>query len=204
MPSNPRTQRIYDHRLRELVQTTADVELAIRHGVPRSTARGWLTKTTTAVVSLEVLELNTVQLQHEVMLLRRQIARLVSLLRLVVIVLKVSGVSCARIRLSEGTAKLQLLRAIERSHAHLPLRAILRVIGLSPARYHDWIRDDRCGLDDRPSCPRNSPQQLTPHEVNTIRDLVTSETYRHVSTGIPLVWPSDLEKSSPLRQPGIA
>ena len=61
---------------------------------------------------------------------------------------------------------------------------MLRVIGLSHARYHDWIRDDQCGLDDRPSCPRSSPQQLTPREVNTIRDLVTSETYRHVSTGI--------------------
>jgi hypothetical protein len=99
-----RTQRRYDHRLRELVQTSGDVELATRHGVPRSTARGWLIKTTTEVVSLAVLEWDTVQLQHEVILLRRQIARLVSLLRLVVIVLKVSGVSFARVRLSEGTA----------------------------------------------------------------------------------------------------
>ena len=79
------------------------------------------------------------------------------LLRLVVIVLKVSGVSFAKVRLSEGTTKLQLLRAIERSRSYLPLRAVLKVIGLSHARYHDWIRDDRCGLDDRPSCPRSSP-----------------------------------------------
>ena len=184
MSSTTRTQRRYDHRLRELVQTTGDVELAIRHGVPRSTARGWLTKTTTEVVSLDVLELDTIRLQREVILLRRRIARLVSLLRLVVIVLKVSGVSFARVRLSEGTAKLQLLRAIERSRSHLRLRVVLRVIGLSQARYHDWIRDDRCGLDDRPSCPRSSPQQLTPHEVNTIRDMVTSNEYRHVPTGI--------------------
>jgi len=184
MSSTTRTQRRYDHRLRELVQTTGDVELAIRHGVPRSTARGWLTKTTTEVVSLDVLELDTVQLQHEVIVLRRRIARLVSLLRLVVIVVKVSGVSFARVRLSEGTTKLQLLRAIERSRSHLPLRAVLRVIGLSHARYHDWFRDDRCGLDDRPSCPRSSPQQLTPHEINIIRDMVTSDEYRHVPTGI--------------------
>ncbi len=184
MSRTTRTQCRYDHRLRDLVQTSGDVELATRHGVPRSTARGWLTKTTTEVVSLDVLELDTVRLQHEVILLRRRIAKLISMLRLVVVVLKVSGVSFTRIRLSKGTAKLQLLRAIDRSRAHLPLRAVLRVIGLSHARYHDWIRDDQCGLDDRPSCPRSSPQQLTPREVNTIRDLVTSETYRHVSTGI--------------------
>ncbi len=126
-----RTQRRYDHRLRELVQTSGDVELATRHGVPRSTARGWLTKTTTEVVSLDVLQLDTIRLQHEVVLLRRRIERLLSLLRLVVIVLKVSGISFARVRLSEGTAKLQLQRAIERSRSHLPLRAVLRVIGLS-------------------------------------------------------------------------
>jgi putative transposase len=184
MPTTTRTQRRYDHRLRDLVQTTGDVELAVRHGVPRSTARGWRTNRTTEVVSLEVLELDTVQLQHQVILLRRRIARLASLLRLVVIVLKVSGVSFARVRLSEGTAKRQLLRAIERSRSDLPLRTVLRVIGLSYARYHDWIRDDRCDLDDRSSCPRNSPQQLTSNEVNTIRNMVTSDEYRHVSTRV--------------------
>jgi putative transposase len=182
MPTTTRTQRRYDHRLRDLVQTTGDLELAIRHGVPRSTARGWRTKTTTEVVSLDVIELDTIRLQHEVILLRRRIARLGSLLRLVVIVLKVSGVSFARVRLPEGAAKLQLLRAIKRSRSHLPLRTVLRVIGLSRGRYHDWIRDDRCGLDDRSSCPRSSPQQLTPTEVNTIRDMVMSDQYRHVST----------------------
>ena len=64
------------------------------------------------------------------------------------------------------------------------LRTVLRAIGLSHARYHDWIRADRCGLDDRPSCPRRSPQQLTFSEVNIIRDMVTSKEYRHVSTGV--------------------
>ncbi len=103
MSSTTRTQRRYDHRLRELVQTTGDVELAIRHGVPRSTARGWLTKTTTEVISLDVLELDTVRLQHEVILLRRRIERLVSLLRLVVIVLKVTGV-CWSTDFSASTA----------------------------------------------------------------------------------------------------
>ena len=184
MPTTTRLQRKYDHRLRNLVQTTGDLKLAIRHGVPPSTARGWRTKTTTEVVSLDVVELDTVGLQHEVIRLRRRITRLVSLLRIVVIVLKVSGISFNRVRLPEGTVKLQLLLAIERSRSHLPLRTVLRVIGLSQTRYHNWVRNDRCGLDDRPSCPRSSPQQLTPTEVHTIRDMVTSDEYRHVSTGV--------------------
>ena len=128
--------------------------------------------------------MDTIQLQHQVILLRRRIARLLSLLRLVVIVVKVSGASFARVRLPGGTAKLQLLGAIERSRSQLPLRTVLRAIGLPHARYLDWIRADRCGLDDRPSCPKSSPQQRTLNEVNPIRDMVTSEEYRHVPTGV--------------------
>ena len=79
MPTTTRIQRRYDHRLRDLVQTTGDLELAIGHGGPRSTARGWRAKTTTQAVSLDVVELDTIRLQHEVILLRRRIARLASL-----------------------------------------------------------------------------------------------------------------------------
>ena len=185
MSSTTRIQRRYDHRLRALVQTTGDLELAIRHGVPRSTARGWLTQTTTEVVSLDVLELDTVRLQHEVILLRRRIARLVSLLRLVVIGSEgVGHLPSPESDYRKGPPSCSCCVRLS-GHVHIfHCAAVLRVIGLSHARYHDWIRNDRCGLDDRPSCPRSSPQQLTPTEVNTIRDMVTSDEYRHVSTGV--------------------
>jgi hypothetical protein len=170
-------QRRYDHRLRALVRTTGDLGLAAGHGVPRSTARGWLTRTSTEVVTLDVLELDTVRLQHEVILLRRRIARLRSLLCLVVTVLKVSGFSLSRTRLPEGAAKRQVLRAIERSRSHFHLRAVLRHIGLSHARYHDWIRNDRCGLDDSPPArelhrsnlhrPKSTPFETWSRPMNT-------------------------------------
>ena len=43
MAATTRTQKRYDHRLRELVQKTQDVSCAVQYGVPRSTARSWLT-----------------------------------------------------------------------------------------------------------------------------------------------------------------
>lgn len=184
MITSTRSQRSYDHRLRRLVQSTGDVDLAIEQGVPRSTARDWLTQTTTEVVSQDVLEWDTVRLQREVILLRRRITRLVSVLRPIVTVLKLSGFSLTRIRIPEGTSKLRLLRTIDQARVHFPLRTVLRVIGFSNSRYYDWTRTDRCGLDDRPSCPKSSPQQLTLAEVTTIREMVTSEEYRHVPTGI--------------------
>ena len=179
MVSATRAQRRYDHRLGNLVRTTGDVDLAVRHGVPRSTARGWLKQTSTEVVTLDVLDLDTVRLQQKVLILRRRIARLVSLLRLPVTVLKVSGFDFSRVRLPEGTAKRQLLRAIEKTRPHFPLRSILRVTGLSQTRYNSWSQDQRCGLDDRALCPKSPP--ISSRWLKSTQ----SETWsRRVTTGI--------------------
>ncbi len=139
-------------------------------------------KSKTEVVSLDVLDLDTIRLQQEVIRLRRQIARLTRLLRLAIVVLQVSGFSFARVRLADGHDKQRLMHAIERTRAHVSLNTVLRAIGLSRARYHHWNNGEPCALDDRSSCPRSSPHQLTPEEVKTIREMATSQDYRHVPT----------------------
>ena len=58
MATATRTQRRYDHRLRNLVRTTRDIDCAIQRGVPRSTARGWLTDSDVPVVTVEALNLD--------------------------------------------------------------------------------------------------------------------------------------------------
>jgi hypothetical protein len=138
MTSMTRTQRTYDHRLRELVQTTGDIQHATRRGVPRSTAHGWLSSTRTRVVTLDGVDGDVLTLQQEVLALRQRVERLVALLRLVLVLLKVSGFSLARARIPEGASKLALLRVIERSRSVLPLRVSLRVLRLSPSRFHAW------------------------------------------------------------------
>jgi hypothetical protein len=52
MPTMGRPQRRYDHRLRHLVQRTGDVPVATDLGVPRSTARGWVTELVTGSADL--------------------------------------------------------------------------------------------------------------------------------------------------------
>lgn len=116
------------------------------------------------------------------MLLRRRVAKLRALLRLAIVIVKVTGFSFHRLRIADGDDKQRLLGAIKRARSHINVKTVLRAIGLSQARYHDWNRNERCALDDRTSCPRSSPQQLTHQEVNAIRDMVTSPEYRHVPT----------------------
>jgi hypothetical protein len=62
---------------------------------------------------------------------------------------------------------------------------ILRIIHLEPGRYHRWNRASTavCGLDDRSSCPRTSPSQLTPTEVADIKDMVLAPEHRHMPLG---------------------
>jgi len=120
------------------------------------------------------------RLQQEVVHLRRRVDCLVALLRLMALLLKLTGSSLESVRLPEGRSKARLLQTIDRARAHFSLRAVLRMIGLSNTRYHAWKRESDCALADRPCCPRRSPQQLTFDEVNAIRDMVTSDDYRHV------------------------
>ena len=65
MSTNTRTQRRYDHRLRELVRSTRKIDIALESGVPRSTAYGWLAHSHDDVVTLDVLESDVAELQRE-------------------------------------------------------------------------------------------------------------------------------------------
>ncbi len=87
MIATTRTQKRYDHRLRDLVRSTGNIQYALRRGVPRSTARGWLSTTRTKVVTLDVAEGDVLALQQEVLQMRRRVERLVTLLRLIVLML---------------------------------------------------------------------------------------------------------------------
>ncbi len=112
MRPTTRRQQSYDHRLRDLVRQTRYVTIATDLGVPRSTARGWLTKTTRPVVTLEEPRERVPELQRESLHLRRRVQKLTALLRLVVVVLRVSGFTLIRERLPEGRSKRQILRAV--------------------------------------------------------------------------------------------
>ena len=107
--------------------------------------------------------------------------RLAAVLRLHRALLRVSGFSLGHTRLPDGPAKETVLRAVVRARTALPLVGILRILHVSPARYHRWTRPQpECGLDDRLSCPLTSPAQLTPEEVSTIKAMITSSLYRHM------------------------
>jgi hypothetical protein len=135
------------------------------------------------VVSLDVTNPKTSELQQEVLELRR-VRKLTVLLRLTVALLRTSGFTLTHARLPDGRANAQILRAVDRTRPFVPLRALQRFLRLSPSRFHAWRRRQQaCALDDQSSCPHTSPHRLTPAEIRTIKEMVTTVGYRHVPTG---------------------
>jgi hypothetical protein len=101
METTTRTQKKYDHRLKELVRSTQDITCAVRHGVPQSTARGWLNTPATKVISVDVVHLDAISLQQEVLQPRARLQKLIALLRVMLAVLKLSGYSLNHARVPD-------------------------------------------------------------------------------------------------------
>ena len=116
--------------------------------------------------------------------LEQQKRILAAVVRVLCALLRASGFTLAGERLPEGSAKAGILRAITTAKPFLPLDVILRIVHLGPGRYHAWnsrASTLACGLDDRSSCPRTSPSQLTPVEVASIKDMVLAPENRHMA-----------------------
>ena len=59
--------RRYDHRFRELVQSTGNIQYAICRGVPRSTAHRWLQSPRAEVVTVDATDRDVLHLQQELL-----------------------------------------------------------------------------------------------------------------------------------------
>jgi transposase InsO family protein len=178
-----RRQRHYDHRLRELVFRTGDATVATDLGVPRSTAAGWVRGDLGPVVSFDLLDRSSVDLQAEIVKLRRRVETLRALVCLLVRLQRITSARVERTRISDASSRTKLLRAAERAEHALPKRAVLKILGISPARYAGWKRRERgCEAPGQESCIRSTPTRLMAEETSAIRRMATDERYRHVPT----------------------
>ena len=180
MPQLLRSRRSYDHRIREIVCQTGNPRIFQHLHIPRSTTASWLSRGHRRVVSLDWHH-DIASVLDENEKLKRRAQRQTAIIRLLVVLLKLSGFRLDEQRLPDGTAEAKVLRAVDRSKDALPLKSALRLVRLSPARYQAWKRAEKqCELDDRSSCPRSHPTQLSPAEVSTIKQMVIATEYRHM------------------------
>ena len=182
--ATPQPRRAYDHRLREQVLRTGTRALTRHLAIPRSTVSTWRRRGLRPVTTIEPLEQDRQHLLDLVAKLDRRARILAAVVRILLALLRASGFTLAGGRLPEGAAKAGILLAISTATPVLPLAKILQIVHLEPGRYHAWNSRASalaCGLDDRSSCPRTSPSQLTPTEVADIKNMVLAPEKRHMS-----------------------
>jgi putative transposase len=103
--------------------------------------------------------------------------------RLLVTLQRLSDCRPGRTGISDASSRAKLLRAAERAEGVLPRRAVLKILGISPARYAGWKRrEGSCEAPEQETCIRSTPTRLTVDEISAIRRMATDECYRHVPT----------------------
>jgi putative transposase len=185
------SRRAYDHRIREQVVRSGNPDLFPELEIPRRTALSWIRRGLGDVVTLDHEDWRPATCVR-VANLERRVAMLTAVLRLVLALLRVSGFDLERARVPCAADKRRLLSAVERARRTTPLSAALRVLRLSAARYHAWVRaDGACALDDRPSCP-HSMVQSSENRHMSIRSLAphaqrVSKVFAHPATWSKLI-----------------
>jgi putative transposase len=174
--------RTYDTRVRELIARSGNPDLFPELDIPRSTSATWVRRGPRQVVGLDEGLDELAALLGRIAKLEHRVRVLTALLRLVLTMLRLSGFRVELQRIPEGRNKQALLFAVAKARHVLPLVSVLKVLHLSAARYHAWVRaQSTCELDDQSACPLTAPQKLTARELMSMKDMVLSPAYRHMS-----------------------
>src|SRR5215469_1676731 len=119
----PGRRRAYHHRLRALTCEEGDARLFQGLGVPRSTVASWLRRGPRAVVTLDVVTREAIELQAEMLRLRKRIEVVTAIARLLFALVRLAGIRLVETRVPDGAGKAKLLAAIHRARRRLPLAA---------------------------------------------------------------------------------
>ena len=128
------------------------------------------------------LELSASDLISENLTLKAKLAQVTAKQELVLNTIRIFGFQIQYKRLPSSGAKEKILTSIKAASDSISLSECLTAIGLTAAKYHNWLkREVKCLLEDRPSCPRVSTTQMIRSEIRKIQDLYTSKDFGHYS-----------------------
>ncbi len=154
MKRTHRRRQTYDHRLRDAIAATGNRYLFRDVAIPRSTRRTWARGDVRPVVASVDVELAVYELLERVDKLQQRARHQAGVIGLPMRLLKLRGGKIDSARLPEGVSKSAVLRAIASATHRLTLGTVLKIVGISSARYHAWRRkEEGCGLDDQPNDP---------------------------------------------------
>ncbi|MBI3543877.1 MAG: DDE-type integrase/transposase/recombinase [Deltaproteobacteria bacterium] len=183
MAARAHVYRQYDNRTKTLVAMSRNPHLYSELKIPRSTARYWASSAKLrAVPDRDGYSERDAALALQLEATASELARLKATLKLVQAAAELSGNTISWRRFPKEEQKRKFLALIEEAGRVVPLRMCLELVGLSYSRHRSWIARARtCQLNDRSSCPRVMPRQLTENELVTMQRLYKSSDLKHLS-----------------------
>jgi transposase InsO family protein len=168
--------------LKNLVAKSNDLQKFIDLGIPRSTLRQWQHAGPVEYFTIPELDYSSEQILQENISLKSTLDAACAEKELVGKTIKFFGFQIQYKRIPHASAKDELMGAITKAAQIIGLQRGLKAIGLSTARYHQWLkRQVSCLLDDQDSCPKISPSKLLPMETRKICELFCDPNFYHFS-----------------------
>ena len=172
----------YDHRLRNAIVETGNVNLFPELSIPPSTARDWIRKGQANVITASEFECTQTELAAKVRKLQEELACVKAKSELLQGTTSIFGFSVQYMRLKTAAAKESLLKLIDSTAEKIPLDDCLHFIGLSVSRFKAWkVRVRKCELSNKNGCTKLSPTRMLSAEIQKIKDYVLNPDFRHFS-----------------------
>ncbi len=175
----PKVYKTHDPVLRNAVAQTGNIQLAIKKGVPRTTAIYWSKKSKinnlgsseSQVLNEEIKSLN------QLLDIERLKLEFISSLAEYIPLIKSSKKSISNI------VKRRILKTIKKYREFILLGKLLSLIGLGASIFHKWqAAIKKCDRSKIFECAKRKANQLTGDEVIKILNLGASKKYAHFST----------------------
>ncbi len=132
--------RRYDPSLKVLSQLLTTFLMFLKFGISLLTLREWKKNGVRDFFSIPELELSTSALISENMALKAKFAAVTAEHGLALTTIKFFGFRIQYKRLPSSGAKETILTAIKAASDSIPLSECLAAIGLSTARFHNWLK----------------------------------------------------------------
>ena len=174
-------RKLYNYQLKSAVIESNDPSLVVEFGGNPNTARRWKYREQPTVVGSSELSANPFILKRRIDALEKKVKSLESMIKLQKNVSKIVDVSLKGKQVRDREDRKKILAEIKKASENSKVTDLIEFIGLSLSRYKRWkVVEKPCTRTNAPHCLRRYPSQLTPEELSTMEELVTSPSYSHM------------------------
>ena len=174
--------RAYDHRLKLAIIESENPNLFPQLQIPRNTAMEWIRNGIRDVVTIPEASYDGEHLLVNYQNLKNELEQVKAKFELSRTTFRMFGYQIQYQRLNSVEHKRQLVDTIKKFKQVISLEICLTVIGLSSARFHQWVKNlVSCNLNEIKVCARASLMKMTPTESNKINSLLSDPRFFHFS-----------------------